>query len=148
VDDTSREVFARLAALQKERTSQEPEAFCRRVWSVLRPLYVTDPADAERIQWGRCDLAHERGFMRYWIGSLLPSIQALALNTEDLAKVTAPVLTLHGTKDRSAPLGGGQDWVSLLPNARLVRIEHAGHAPWIEAPQVVFSAIDEFLDRL
>lgn len=146
VDDTSREVFARLGALQEERTSQEPEAFCRRVWSVLRRLYVTDPADADRIQWGRCDLVHERGFMRYWLGSLFPSIEALALNAEDLAKVTAPVLTLHGTKDRSAPLGGGRDWALLLPNARFVGIDNAGHAPWIEAERVVFPAIRRFFE--
>jgi 2-hydroxy-6-oxonona-2,4-dienedioate hydrolase len=56
-----------------------------------------------------------------------------------------PVLTIHGRKDRSAPYGGGQDWVSRLPDARLLTVENAGHAPWIEQPATVFGAIATFL---
>lgn len=33
----------------------------------------------------------------------------------------------------------------MLPNARLVTIDNAAHAPWVEAPDEVFGAIDEFL---
>lgn len=146
VDATSHEVFAKLAELQKERSSHDPEDFCRKFWSVLRLLYVADPADADKIKWDRCDLPNERNLMRYWMESLLPSIQSLALKTEDLAKVTAPVLTIHGTKDRSAPYGGGKDWATLLPNARLVTVDNAGHAPWIETPETVFGSIEAFLD--
>jgi pimeloyl-ACP methyl ester carboxylesterase len=83
--------------------------------------------------------------MPYWSGAILPSIQALGLTAEGLAKVETPVLTIHGTKDRSAAYGGGQDWVLSLPNARLVTVENAGHAPWIEAPETVFEAIGGFL---
>jgi pimeloyl-ACP methyl ester carboxylesterase len=32
-----------------------------------------------------------------------------------------------------------------LPNARLLTVTGAGHAPWIEAPDLVFRAIDVFL---
>lgn len=65
----------------------------------------------------------------------------LRLAAEQIAKVTTRVLTVHGTKDRSAPYGGGREWALLLPNARLVTPENAGHAPWIEAPEKVFGAI-------
>jgi len=34
----------------------------------------------------------------------------------------------------------------MLPNARLLTVENAAHAPWIEAPDKVFGAIDTFLD--
>ena len=34
----------------------------------------------------------------------------------------------------------------MLPNARLVTVADAGHAPWIEAPDVVFGSINTFLD--
>ena len=34
----------------------------------------------------------------------------------------------------------------LLPNARLVTVENAAHAPWIEAPELVFGSIEKFLD--
>jgi len=34
----------------------------------------------------------------------------------------------------------------MLPDARLVTVEGASHAPWIEAPEKVFSSISTFLD--
>jgi proline iminopeptidase len=145
-DDTLREVFTRITELQKERRSTEPEEFCRKFWSVLRLIYVVDPGDADRIDWGRCHLPNERSFMKYWTESILPSIQGTKLGAEELATVKTPVLTVHGTRDRSAPYGGGREWASLLPNARLVTVENAGHAPWIEAPETVLGAIGAFLE--
>lgn len=144
-DTVLQEVFARLAELQKEPATGEPEDRCRKFWSVLRLIYVTSPADADRVDWGRCELPNERNLMKYWMGSLIPSIKALNLARDDFAKVKATVLTIHGTKDRSAPYGGGREWALLLPNARLVTVENGGHAPWIEAPEKVFGAIAAFL---
>jgi proline iminopeptidase len=145
-DATLQDVFSRLAALQKQRDSFDPEGFCRKFWSVLRLLYVTDPADADRIDWGRCGLANERNSMRYWTETVFPSIQSLNLSADDLARVETPVLILHGSRDRSAPYGGARDWALRLANARLVTIENAGHAPWIEAPQRAFASIETFLE--
>jgi proline iminopeptidase len=147
-DSTLRDVFAKIAEIQKDRGTIDPEERCRRFWSVLRLIYVTDPADADKIRWGRCDLPNERGFLKYWTETILPSLQALSLSPADLAAVSAPVLTIHGTKDRSAPYGGGKDWAESLGTARLVTVGGAGHAPWIEAPEQVFGAIQEFLDRV
>ena len=145
-DDALREVFARIGQLQAARASLDPVEFCRRVWAELRLIYVVDPADADRIKWGRCELPNELSFMKYWNEVMLPSIRGLGFIEDDLAKVEAPVLTVHGRRDRSAPYGGGREWALLLPNARLVTIENAGHAPWIEAPDQVFGAISAFLE--
>jgi proline iminopeptidase len=145
-DATLREVFGKLAQLQKERGSTDREEFCRKFWSVLRLIYVANAADAERINWGHCELPNELNLMKYWTENILPSIQNLKLTAEVVSTVKTPVLTIHGTKDRSAPYGGGREWVLLLPNARLVTVENAGHAPWIEAPEIVFGAIKAFLD--
>jgi pimeloyl-ACP methyl ester carboxylesterase len=112
---------------------------------VLAALYVADPADAGRITWGHCDLPNERDFLAYWTAHLFPSIRALALTRGTLARVTVPVLTIHGRQDRSAPYGGALDWTARLPSARLLTVEGAGHAPWIEQPAKVFRAIDTFL---
>ena len=144
-DATFARVMAALGALLPQRSAVEPEAFCERVWSVLRPLYVTRETDASRIRWGRCSLANERNGMRYFNEVTLPSIRALALNADDLRGVHAPVLVVHGTKDRSAPYGGAREWSMLLPDARLVTVEGGGHAPWIEAPELVLGAIATFL---
>jgi proline iminopeptidase len=145
-DDTLRDVFVRLGQLRAERDSVDPQEFCRRFWAVLRLIYVVNPEDAHRVDWGRCDLPNERGFMKYWTESLLPSLKTLDLSAERLARVQASVLIIHGTRDRSAPYGGGREWAMRLKNARLVTIENAGHAPWIEAPQTVLGSIATFLD--
>jgi proline iminopeptidase len=144
-DAVLRDVFTKLRALQAEHVSHDPEEFCRKFWSILRVLYVTDPKDADKVRWDRCDLPNERNFMKYWTEQIIPSIQSLPFTSEALARVTSEVLTIHGTKDRSAPYGGGRDWVSLLPNARLFPVDGAGHGPWIEAADAVFAAIAEFL---
>jgi pimeloyl-ACP methyl ester carboxylesterase len=145
-DDTLREVFAQLAQLQKERQSLDPEEFCKKFWSLLRVIYVANPTDAVKIDWGRCELPNERNSMKFWGQYILPSIQVLHLAAEDFAKVKIPVLTVHGRKDRSSPYGGGREWALLLPNARLVTVENAAHAPWVEAPETVFSSIQTFLN--
>jgi pimeloyl-ACP methyl ester carboxylesterase len=130
--------------LQKERESTDPVEFCKKFWDILRLIYVSSPADAGKINWGRCELANGRGFMKYWNENVFPSIKELTF--EDVSKAHPPVLTIHGMKDRSAPYGGGREWAMMLPNARLVSVENAGHAPWVENPELVFSSIRTFLD--
>jgi proline iminopeptidase len=146
VDATFTEVMAEIGQVMKERPTGDPEEVCKKFWSVLRLIYVVNPADAERIDWGRCELPNERNLRPYWTGYLMPSIQSLNLTAEEMSKATAPVLIVHGDKDRSAPYGGGRDWAMRLPNARLVTVENAGHAPWIEAPELVFGSIKTFFD--
>ena len=132
--------------LQSGASKRDPEGFCRRFWRANAPVYVGDPALADRFPVDFCDLPNERNFMSYWMGSLMPSIRQLTITADALATVTSPVLTVHGTRDRSAPHGGGREWAMMLPNARLVTVADAGHAPWIEAPDVVFGSINTFLD--
>ena len=139
-------VMAKIGQMMKEPQSADPVEACKKFWSVLRFIFVANPADAERIDWGRCDLPNERNFRPYWMGQIWPSIQSLKLAAEDFAKAKSPVLIAHGTKDRSSPYGGGRDWAMQLPNARLVTVDNAAHAPWIEAPELVFGSIRTFLD--
>jgi proline iminopeptidase len=120
--------------------------FCRAFWTILRPLYVANPADAGRIRWDRCDLPNEVNFMAHWTGSVLPSLQALKLTPAEGAKAAMPVLIVHGRKDRSAPYGGAREWGLLLPDARLITVDRAAHAPWVEAPDQVCGPIAEFLE--
>jgi pimeloyl-ACP methyl ester carboxylesterase len=44
-DDLLRDVLSKLDALKAHPTSSDSEERCRAVWSVLRPIYVVDPAD-------------------------------------------------------------------------------------------------------
>ena len=74
-----------------------------------------------------------------------PRIEAASLPQTSLAKLTMPALVIHGTADRNAPYASGVDWASILPNARLVRLEGAAHAVWLDAPLETFSAMRAFL---
>jgi proline iminopeptidase len=145
-DATLTNVLDRLGALQKERLSHDPVEFCRKFWAALRPLYVLDSADADRLGWEPCDLPNEMAFMKPWNEHVLPSIQQLRLTAEDFASLQAAVLVIHGRYDRSSAYGGGRDWALRLPHARLLTIDRAAHVPWVEEPKLVFSAIDTFLD--
>jgi proline iminopeptidase len=144
-DATLGDVLARLGELQKERQAHDPQEFCRKFWSVLRVLYVVDPADADKIKWEPCDLPNEMNFLKQWHESVLPSIQNLNLTAEEISKARAPVLAIHGRKDRSSSYGGGRDWALRLPDARLVTVDNAAHVPWIEDPDRVFGAVETFL---
>jgi pimeloyl-ACP methyl ester carboxylesterase len=146
-DDALQEFVAGLAELRERRQDLSPVDYCREFWALLRPIYVFDRTDAAKIQhWEGCDLATERGFMRYWTEYLLPSIERLVFTEEEVTPVTTPVLVIHGTKDRSSAYGGGRDWALRLPNARLLTVEDAAHAPWVEAPGEVLGPVRRFLD--
>lgn len=139
------QVFGKLGQLWQSRTTEDDEEICRKAWAILGAMYVADSANAARIDWGRCGLPNERNFMRYWTTKIQPSIQSLKI-PEEVSKAKTPILTIHGTKDRNAPYGGGREWAMMLPDARLVTVESAAHAPWIEAPEQVFGGMETFFN--
>ena len=145
-DAVRADVFSKLMALQQQ-APQEPEAACRAAWVHLRRLQVWDPNGVEKIaRWGFCELPNERTFLAYFNQYMVPSWRSLSLQSEDFARVAMPTLVVHGIKDRNAPYGAGRDWAAALPDARLLSIEQAAHASWIDAPEVVLGSISEFLD--
>jgi pimeloyl-ACP methyl ester carboxylesterase len=147
VDPVLAAFFTNVAKLQTEVQSLSPPEFCERFWTLLRPIYVFNPNHAARLlHWRGCHLETELNLMAYWTQVLLPSIQKLDFTSEDLGKVSGPVLVVHGTKDRSGPYGGARDWALRLPNARLLTIDNVAHAPWIEAPEKVLGPVRTFLD--
>ena len=97
-DALGAEVMAKMGQMMKEPPSGDPEEVCKKFWAVLRELYVADPKDADRVDWGRCDLENERNFMRYFMGQIMPSIRSLKLTAGGNGEGTAPVLVVHGTQ--------------------------------------------------
>jgi proline iminopeptidase len=138
--------YRRFADLQKRAPALASEELCRETWGLLRTLYVAAPESADRLHWEPCDVPNEVNFMRSYLKYIAPSLAAIRLTSETLSRLKAPILIVHGKKDRSAPYGGGRDWAHQLPNARLLTIAEAAHVPWIEAPDEVFGAIQTFLD--
>jgi proline iminopeptidase len=144
-DSTLAEFHARLAQLQQESQSEDSREIGKKFWALLRVLMVWNPADAEKIRWTPYQYPNELSFMRHWTENVFPSIQALTFAPRELAHMQAPVLTIHGFRDRQSPYGGGREWASMLPDARLLTVENAAHVPWIEAPGMVLGAIQTFL---
>jgi pimeloyl-ACP methyl ester carboxylesterase len=62
-----------------------------------------------------------------------------------LPKVTMPVLLIWGERDRLIPVSNAEDYLRLLPDARLVRFPALGHLPHEEAPEESLPAVEAFL---
>lgn len=130
---------------QRDFHKTNPQEFCEKDWLVSRTGLVGVPANAAKIK-SVCHLPNEWPVnLERHFGSHFVSVQNLDIPKEEVARVTVPVLTIHGTKDRNAPYGAGREWSQMLPGARLLTVEGAAHFPWIDRPDLVFSAIDEFL---
>lgn len=124
-----------------------PREYCEKDWGVTRTMLVGNPANAERVGPGYCEFSNEwpMNLDKHFEASI-GSIERLHIRHEGLAKVTMPVLTIHGTKDRNAPYGSGREWATTLADARFVSVDGAAHFPWLDNPELVFSSIDEFLN--
>jgi len=143
-DSTANAELDRLRA--SPLATQNPMAYCRREHEIFRAGLVGDARLADKVP-DVCDYENEwpANFRRHMQTLFVGSIVPLDLAWTSFAKVSMPVLTIHGTKDRNAPYGSGREWVSYLPNARLLTVPGAGHMAWIDQPTLVLGAIDQFL---
>jgi len=124
---------------------KSPREFCEAQEKVYRYLLVGRGVHAPRISL-HCELETEWPVnVDKHFKTKFASIQALDVTKDQLKKITVPVLTIHGTKDRNAPYGGGREWALSLPNARLVTVDGAAHQNWADDPVTVFGSIREFL---
>lgn len=64
-----------------------------------------------------------------------------------LSRCKVPALILCGAHDRLTPLKRHAFMAELMPNARLVVIEEAGHLPTLEAPEATTAALREWLQQ-
>jgi len=140
----------KLDDLQKKGFDRShPKEYCELDWNVNRFALVGDPAHVDRLgvpPTGLCDFENEWPVnFNPHIDASFASIQAIVLSKTDLAKISMPVLTIHGTKDRNAPYGGGREWAMTLPNARLLTVHGGAHQSFDEYPEIVIPAIDQFL---
>ena len=140
----------KLDDLQKQGFDRShPKEYCEMDWEVQRFALVGNPAHVDRLgmpKTGLCDLENEWPVnLNTHFEASFTSIQAVSLTKVDLAKISMPVLTVHGTKDRNAPYGGGREWAMRLPNARLLTVPNGAHQSFDEYPEIVIPAIDQFL---
>lgn len=136
--------FERMRAEGLERSN--PVAYCRAfIRLVVLPPMVRDSAALPRFRADPC--MYDREWPGRWNRYVWRVVDTFGDWdwTQSLSQLNIPFLIIHGTEDSAAPLQGSVEWINLMPQARLLRIERAGHLPWLEAPNKVFQAIDEFL---
>lgn len=63
----------------------------------------------------------------------------------DLSNITCPTLVLTGREDMVVPLPAHEKMAELLPNSRLVIVEHCGHLSTMEQPEHVTAALREWV---
>jgi pimeloyl-ACP methyl ester carboxylesterase len=63
--------------------------------------------------------------------------------TDDLARITAPTLVIHGTSDPILPYPHGEATANAIPGAKLLAVEGMGHELPAPAIPIVVSAILE-----
>ena len=105
----------------------------------------------EMIDWF-CALLKETDTIRNEVETAPELIRPIAglnselLHTEELlAKITAPTLFLWGDEDPNGTQVEAEEFTAMLPGSTLEMITEAGHAPWIDEPELVASRTLAFL---
>ncbi len=123
-----------------------PKEYCEKRYKVLRVMLVGNPKNADKIP-NYCHLSNEWpvNFERHMEAHFVGSVQKLKVPKEEVQKVTVPVLTVHGTKDRNAAYGAGREWALTLPDCRLITVKGAAHQSWADEPALVLGSVETFL---
>jgi pimeloyl-ACP methyl ester carboxylesterase len=134
------------------KDATEPKEYCRVAQEFYKAGLVKRPEALARLQPTIdrvCDYPNEWpiNFRKQMAAHFEGSVMKLGVPWFKLkSRVTMPVLTVHGRQDRNAPYGAGREWASKLRDARLLTLDNAAHQSWVDEPDTVVSAIDEFLN--
>ena len=122
-----------------------------REWTRMFLRGVTGvPEHAKRIKGDYCagspdHLSRMLLVNRRVLSSFTPAPPWLAYDwRSDVARLSIPTLVVQGTDD-PLPLASAEEWVAILPEARLVAIPGAGHYPHAETPDLFFPPVEVFL---
>jgi pimeloyl-ACP methyl ester carboxylesterase len=64
---------------------------------------------------------------------------------DGLRRLAVPTLVVHGEED-AIPMDLVREWVTTMPNARLLPVPGAAHFAYAERPEVVWPAVERFLE--
>jgi proline iminopeptidase len=139
------EGVARLVALRQQWESsgslEDERAFCVEQWSID----YADQQQARKLaaRLFRDDARIARDVHRELWASAVETLADPAL-PQRLRELDVPALVIHGELD-PRPHWSAQQLAGLLPRARFVMLEGAGHNPWVEMPDEVESVLGGFL---
>jgi pimeloyl-ACP methyl ester carboxylesterase len=84
-----------------------------------------------------------RHTMSLYFDHIVPKMRAWDFRPR-LGSLKFPLLVMQGTDDL-VPLEASREWAAHGGNARFLRIEGAGHHPYLERPDEFFPAAESFL---
>jgi proline iminopeptidase len=123
----------------------DPVAACRAYWAIGVKPRLARPELASKITGDFCSSspAAIRSGMAVAGPHTSESLGAWDFRP-GLARVVAPTLIIHGEAE-AIPMDLVEEWTTALPHARLVKIPGASHFPYVERPDLVWPAIEAFL---
>ena len=139
--------FAETPEVKQRRTPQMEAARTGNLATVMRdemkPNYFTHIADNRHLKDTCMDMALSLGADVFINQS--NALRARPDYSDVLRRVTCPTLILCGRHDVLCPPERHHAMQDMIPHARLVIIDEAGHLPTMEAPEQVASVLDDLL---
>jgi pimeloyl-ACP methyl ester carboxylesterase len=86
-------------------------------------------------------LSYDRGYNPAGTARQLAAILVAGERVEDLRRIVAPTVVIHGTRDRMVRPSGGRETAKAIAGARLVEIDGMGHDLPVGAWEQVIDAI-------
>jgi len=126
-------------------TTGDAVGVCREYWAIMTPPRLAKSSPGSMVKSDFCSAPPEA--LRYGMTKANAATFGSLGDwnwTADLARVTAPTLIIHGEED-AIPMAMVSEWVTALPNARILRLPRTAHFPHAEQPKIVFPAIETFL---
>ena len=130
-------------------------------YAAFRKLYlegVIEPLEAALPLSFFCDdfIANHKDAVNAWFGNLLAGNHQGTVHASQgvddrddiadrLGEINLPTLVAHGTEDVPIEIEKAEAMASLIPRARFVRIEGAGHQSNVDHPDEVSALIGDFL---
>lgn len=119
----------------------DPVAYTKQYGRVVCSMQMANREAFERMSYDECEWPNE------WLwrprGCWRASFNAWDERAR-LPSLRAPMLVVHGSDDL-IPARAARDTASLAADARYLEVEGSGHWPWVERPDVLLPALEEFL---
>ena len=129
-----------------------PDIFAMLPYQLAEVLFH-DPAKGQALLTGGADLSDMEALKEFYIGSqrrlsmagkILFPIPNRRLSKR-LYRLTAPTLVVWGVADRLIVPAYAELWKAMIPGARVVTVDNAGHMLPYEQPDALVRALSEFL---
>lgn len=143
--ETEREREVERQGSEKLKVAEGTEVIsaCEQIFAASHRLYVQDVGHYKNTRAKPCDLPPAGAKNRPFVSqAALASLGEWDFRPE-MKDVKVPALVMEGA-ETNVPLDATREWVKSLPNSRLLLIPNAGHGSWIDQPEAVISAMDEF----